>query len=112
MIIFDVDMRDTACRLPELSFGADSLATAVQLIRAYVAELEKQVDFGEGGYPFREDIDNWCNSLFATHKAGEDYSEYNSILCALEFTICSYQLTVAEDDIPAVIKEAINDGNV
>ena len=110
MIIFDVDMRDTACRLPELSFGADSLTTAIQLIRAYVSELEKVTSWKE--YPFREDIDNWCNSLFATHEAGEDCSEYNSIFCSLEFTICSYQLTVAEDDIPAVIKEAINDGNI
>ncbi len=104
MIIFDVEMRDNAYRLPPMEFGADSLATAVQLIRAYISELEKVEGWKE--YSFRESIDNWCNSLFTTHKAG-DCSKYNNKYCWLEFIINSYQLTVAEDDIPAVIKEAI-----
>ena len=105
MVIFDVEMRDTANRLPKLSFGTDSLTTAVQLIRAYVSELEKVTGWKE--YPFRESIDDWCNSLFTIHEAGEDYDEYNNKHCSLEFIISSYELTTAEDDIPAVIKEAL-----
>ena len=95
-IMFDVNIGVPALNV-ELSYGVDSLATAIQICKSFAHHYE----YLDTTYKIL--LSDWCETLFAKFKDNTITCEYTEI-ADVYYEILSWETTTIEDDIPNMVK--------